>query len=32
MLDFSHFFFFFLWFCHGLPKGEIVRVIFVEID
>ena len=31
MLDFSQFFFF-LWFCHGLPKAEIVRVIFVEID
>ena len=31
MLDFFHNFFF-LWFCHGLSKGKIVRVIFVEID
>ena len=23
--DFSHIIFCFLWFCHGLPKGEIVR-------
>ena len=26
MLDFSYSYF--LWFCHRLPKGEIVRVIF----
>ena len=23
--DFSHIFICFLWFCHELPKGEIVR-------
>ena len=23
--DFSHMFIYLLWFCHGLPKGEIVR-------
>ena len=23
--DFSHIFICLLWFCHGLPKGEIVR-------
>ena len=23
--DFSHIFIYLLWFCHGLPKGEIVR-------
>ena len=29
VLDFSHNFC--LWFCHRLPKGEIVRVIFFVI-
>ena len=24
--DFSHMFICLLWFCHGLPKGEIVRI------
>ena len=25
LYDFSHIFICFLWFCHELPKGEIVR-------
>ena len=27
--DFSHMFIFLLWFCHGLPNGEIVRTYVV---
>ena len=23
--DFSHIFIYLMWFCHGLPKGKIVR-------
>ena len=30
--DFSHMFICLLWFCHGLPKGEIVRTYVVVQD
>ena len=29
--DFSHMFICLLWFCHGLPKGEIVRTYVVHV-
>ena len=29
--DFSHMFICLLWFCHGLPKGEIVRTYVVHM-
>ena len=28
--DFSHMFICLLWFCHGLPKGEIVRTYVIQ--
>ena len=28
--DFSHIFICLLWFCHGLPKGEIVRTYVIQ--
>ena len=28
---FSHMFIFLLWFCHGLPKGEIVRTYVISL-
>ena len=29
--DFSHMFICLLWFCHGLPKGEIVRTYVIHL-
>ena len=29
--DFSHMFIFLLWFCHGLPKEEIVRTYVNQV-
>ena len=29
--DFSHMFICWLWFCHGLPKGEIVRTYVIHL-
>ena len=29
--DFSHMFICLLWFCHGLPKGEVVRTYVVHV-
>ena len=29
--DFSHMFICLLWFCHGLPKGEIVRTYMIHL-
>ena len=29
--DFSHMFIYLLWFCHGLPKGEIVKTYVIHL-
>ena len=29
--DFSHMFICLLWFCHGLPKGEIIRTYVIHL-
>ena len=29
--DFSYMFICLLWFCHGLPKGEIVRTYVIHL-
>ena len=29
--DFSHMFICLLWFCHGLPKGEIVMTYVIHL-
>ena len=29
--NFSHMFIYLLWFCHGLPKGEIIRTYVIHL-